>query len=361
MATNASAVGKRFLEIDRRRFLRSAGAAFALGLSPRAAEAFDRSEPLFAAATLRKNRTFGAAVFGANGQVLHEIDLPARGHDVAVHSASGHCVVFARRPGTFAVAFNVDGRKEPLLFASPENRHFYGHGTFSADGRLLYAAENDFENAQGKIGIYDVIAGYRRTGEFNSYGTGPHEIALMPDGQTLLIANGGIETHPDYQRQKLNIATMEPSIAMLDVASGALKASFALPSAMHKISLRHMAVANNGRAYIGGQTQDKATSRHPVLWELSQDRGLSPLLTDPGTTAAIGGYVGSLKLSSDERSLAFTSPPTGKLITIDLVSGGRPKTAEITTQGALVWSEKALSPSPAGNLYLDNHCADFSR
>ena len=33
----------------------------------------------------------------------------------------------------------------------------------------------------------------------------------------LFIANGGIETHPDLGRMKLNLHQMEPSIAFVDV------------------------------------------------------------------------------------------------------------------------------------------------
>ena len=34
------------------------------------------------------------------------------------------------------------------------------------------------------------------------------------------VANGGIETHPDYEREKLNLATMKPNIAWIDRRTG---------------------------------------------------------------------------------------------------------------------------------------------
>lgn len=36
-------------------------------------------------------------------------------------------------------------------------------------------------------------------------------MALMPDGRTLVVANGGIETRPDYPRAKRNVRTMAPT------------------------------------------------------------------------------------------------------------------------------------------------------
>ena len=40
----------------------------------------------------------------------------------------------------------------------------------------------------------------------------------MSDGRTIAVANGGIATHPDFDRVKLNLATMEPSLVRLDAA-----------------------------------------------------------------------------------------------------------------------------------------------
>ena len=74
---------------------------------------------------------------------------------------------------------------------------------FSADGSLLYATENAFDSGEGRIGLYAADDGFRRRGEFASHGIGPHQLCLAPDGQTLLVANGGIRTHPDYRRRGL--------------------------------------------------------------------------------------------------------------------------------------------------------------
>ncbi|WP_374729235.1 DUF1513 domain-containing protein [Roseitalea porphyridii] len=52
--------------------------------------------------------------------------------------------------------------------------------------------------------------GSARIGEFDTLGTGPHDMALMPDVRMLVIANGGIETRPDYPRAKRNVPTMAP-------------------------------------------------------------------------------------------------------------------------------------------------------
>jgi hypothetical protein len=56
------------------------------------------------------------------------------------------------------------------------------------------------------IGVRDASAGYRHIGELPSHGIGPHDLALLSDERTLVVANGGIRTHPDRRREELNLA-----------------------------------------------------------------------------------------------------------------------------------------------------------
>ena len=110
----------------------------------------------------------------------------------------------------------------------------------SLDGCRLFTTENDFENAKGAIGVWNTDNRYERIGEWDSHGIGPHDISLMPDGMTLVIANGGIQTHPDSGRAKLNIPDMKPSLVFLNVRNGSVISKIALPSELHKNSIRHL-------------------------------------------------------------------------------------------------------------------------
>ena len=87
--------------------------------------------------------------------------LPDRGHDVTYDPIARRSVVFARRPEPSPWSSTTPARLSRLTITSPPGRHFFGHGVFSPDGALLYATENDFENAAGMIGIYDATAGFR--------------------------------------------------------------------------------------------------------------------------------------------------------------------------------------------------------
>lgn len=292
----------------------------ALGLPARAAERLAASDMVFLAPCRRAGGSFGVLVLSERGETIRDIDLPARGHDIAVDAMRGHAVAFARRPGTFAVAFDVAGMRPTKIFTAPANRHFYGHGAFSADGRLLYATENDFAAGRGKIGIYDLSVGYARIGEFDTHGVGPHEALLLPDGRTLAVANGGIETNPAWGREKLNLPSMAPSLALLDTTNGECLALHALPKDKHMLSIRHMAVGADGSLWFGTQWEGDPLETPPLVGRLGRSGGLVLAEIGGAELGAMRSYVGAMAASRDGSMIAASAPRGGFLCYWDAAS-----------------------------------------
>lgn len=307
--------------IDRRDFLKAAGAGFLASLPGRALAKAMQADAVFATAYQRRDGSYGAAVLSDAGAVLHRVDLPDRGHDVTFDPVSRRSVVFARQPGTFAIVFDYTGRKEPTTIASIAGRHFFGHGVFSRDGRLLYATENDFDNAAGMIGVYDAGADFRRLDEFPTHGIGPHELLLLGDGRTLAIANGGIETHPDFGRAKLNLATMKPSLVFIDRISGDLIERHELPSDLHQLSIRHMAVDQSGAVWFGCQHEGPASERPALVGRANPGESFG-LIDMPGDVlGGLRNYVGSVAANTGAGTVAVSSPQGNSLVVIEAVGG----------------------------------------
>ncbi|MBL6430834.1 MAG: DUF1513 domain-containing protein [Alphaproteobacteria bacterium] len=267
-------------EIDRRHLLRhllsGIGAAGLAGTVFGAADAAGRDDddPFYVAARREADGSHSVAVVGLDGLDRLVIPLPGRGHDVTVCRTTGRCLAFARRPGTFAVIFDPLGVNPPSAFAAVPGRHFYGHGAFSRNGRLAYATENDYAARRGVIGVYDVSGDRpRRIGEFDSGGIGPHDILPMPDGRTLVVANGGIVTHPDTGRKKLNLDDMHPNIALIDSATGDLLGRVDGEAGLSRLSLRHMDVGADSRVWIGGQYQGSTSEHPPLIASLDPNEG----------------------------------------------------------------------------------------
>lgn len=280
-----------------------------------AASSLDKGAPFFLTAATRAGGVHGGAILNADGALIAEFVLPERGHGAALKPGHEEAVIFARRPGSFALVLDpVTGESRHLILVR-EDRHFYGHGCFSRDGGILFATENDFDGERGVIGLYDARDAYRRIGEFSSFGIGPHEISLMPDGQTLVVANGGILTHPDAPRMKLNLSDMASSVALIDARTGALRADYAPPKELYQLSLRHLDIREDGRIAAVAQWEGAKLEQPPLVALIDRDSGLRLKSAPANVAARMRNYCGSVAFSTDGKSFAVSSP-RGGLMTI---------------------------------------------
>ena len=170
---------------------------------------------------------------------------------------------------------------------------------------------------QRQLGVYDARDGFARLGEIPSHGIGPHEIALLPDGATLAVANGGIATHPDLPRVKRNLAAMAPSLCYVDRRDGTLLGACRLPPALHRLGIRHLAV---GRGVVVAVAMQYEGPRGDLVPLVAVHRGgpgrgtLRPLPAPPAALRAMMQYCGGVAFDSSGRFIA-ASAPRGDLVT----------------------------------------------
>ncbi|NVK42933.1 MAG: DUF1513 domain-containing protein [Oceanospirillaceae bacterium] len=246
--------------------------------------------------------------------------LPDRAHGVAVHPRHMQCAVVGRRPGTFVDLYSLpDGRLMQRL-ENPTGRRFCGHAAFSADGDVLYTTENDFDGQRGVIGVWRRRGEKRvREAEWSSGGIGPHELLLHPDGK-LVVANGGILTHPDRGRDKLNLATMQANLSYLDSRTGKLLGSHGVPDDLHQLSIRHLSIGPSGRVASVLQFQGRDTRVVPLLALHSPGDAALELLTLPEGPERHRNYLGSVAWDLDGRWLAMSAPRGSRVYFYDIDS-----------------------------------------
>lgn len=293
------------------------GAAFARAGAPDVP-----ADAAYLAARRRAGR-YEAVLLDAAGADRLVVPMPARGHSFAIDAARGRAVAFGRQPGFFAVAFDLHGRRAPHALAAAPGRHFFGHGVYSADGRLLYATENDYEEGRAVLGVYDASAGggYARIGEFDTGGVGAHEAVMLPDGRTLCVANGGILTHPDYGKLELNLDSMRPSLAYVDARSGKLLDKAELDPALHQLSIRHLAVAGDGAVWFGCQHVGPAAQRPPLVGRHRPGHEPELFRGQAGTLRSLDNYIGSVACDAAGTVIATSSPVGGRVVYWDSATG----------------------------------------
>lgn len=277
----------------------------ATGLVPTPSWA-DVGSPALLAAARRQTGQHLIVGLSEQGQILFESVIPARGHAAAAHPNRPEILAFARRPGRFAEVIDCRTGARLSRLLPPEERHFYGHGCFSRDGRYLLTTENDYEAARGVIGVWDAAKGYARVTEFASGGVGPHDVLLHSE-QILVVANGGIETHPDSGRAKLNLPTMRSNLSYLRL-DGTVLEQHELPEDLRLNSIRHLTRTQDGRIGFAMQWQGAAGEMVPIVGTHAPGEGLRLLGGGDPRVLNLSGYGGSVSFSPDGARLGVTSP-----------------------------------------------------
>jgi hypothetical protein len=228
--------------------------------------------------------------------------VPARAHGCAVDpSDSQRVIFFARRPGTQAFEFRRDTLQARTVFETSSGQHLAGHGVFSPDGQWLYTPEHDYERLRGVIVVRDAST-FEVAREIDTRGIDPHEILLSADGGSLLVANGGIMTHPRTFRRKLNIPTMDPSFCVIDAASGECIEQWRL--ADHLLSIRHLAHGPEGLVAIGLQYEGDPLHAPGIVALYTPRKGLRLLKAPTDEMHKFRAYVASIAISETHDLIA---------------------------------------------------------
>lgn len=312
------------MAIERRKLLTALGAGLAAGpLALSSASARGSGDPgLYLSGSAGPDGRFRLSAFRADGTIGFELPLPGRGHAVALSPAARQAVIFARRPGRFAEVVDLTEGKVLRRLASPDGRHFYGHGVFAPDGSKLFTTENDYEAGRGAIGVWEAGGDYRRLGELSAHGIGPHDIRFLTDGRTLVVANGGIQTHPESGRHKLNLPTMAPSLVYLDAASGRRLGAYRLPPALHRLSIRHLAVGPGDAVVIAMQYEGPRSDRVPLVALHGGEERIALLRAPPEVERRMRQYCGSVCFDAGGGLFAVSSPRGGLTTFWSLASRG---------------------------------------
>ncbi|MBN4075016.1 MAG: hypothetical protein COA71_07045 [SAR86 cluster bacterium] len=307
--------------------LLAANPAFTLG---------DARQPIFLSAASDRDDKHWLKAFTRNNdqlELLYSHQLNERAHAVTLNNKADIFVTVARRPGTSLLVGEVQSGGILQEVQAPGGRHFYGHGVFSADDNYFYTTENDYEDMQGdsgRIGVWRISntaaeAGgeivLERVNEFASYGVGPHELLLMPDEETLVIANGGIRTHPDLERDKLNIESMQPSLTYIDRQSGTLLEQKRLPAEFHQASIRHIDINAQGQIALSMQFEGEPFVRAPLVASHQRGEAIQSMLAPEQVQSQMAQYVGSIRYDQSGRFLVASCPRANMLTFWDVETG----------------------------------------
>ena len=274
----------------RRAFVTALAAALAAPAWARTAGRETR-EPVRLAATwqTRDSYQIGVLAHSAAGrlQIAAALEVPTRAHGLLAEPG-GTLLTVARRPGDWLLRWNRDGAAQAWRWIEP-GRAFTGHVLSGRDGKKIYTTETDIESGAGLIGVREGNS-LEKLAEWPTQGIDPHQ--LVWDGNSLIVANGGVATQPETGRAKRNLERMDSSLVRLDATSGELLGQWRLDD--RRLSLRHLAWGGRtlGIAQQAEHDQPATKATSPVL-ALFDGRTLRPVPA-PRSLAGYGGDIAAL-------------------------------------------------------------------
>jgi hypothetical protein len=245
---------------------------------------------------------FGLGVLDLATRSLQAIATPMLGHSVVGNPVQRERVaVLGQRPDKRSCIVDLVAGALVRAFEASPGRHFYGHGAFSADGRILYTTENADDSGLGYVVARDA-ATLAPLGELQSHGMAPHELAFSADGKTAIVANGGaVSLEGEYAEDAL----APPSLCYVEVQSGKLLERLTLQDPL--LSIRHLTLTPQGEVVIALKRYPE-TVPCPTLAFHRPGQALAVWQTEAGPTARMGSLALSVAVDREGRMAAATHP-----------------------------------------------------
>ena len=122
----------------------------------------DVGAPRWLACARDRDGAFALYGIAADGADTFRLPLPARGHAGAAHPHRAEAVIFARRPGSYALVLDCASGAALRQLSPPDGMQFNGHGAFTEDGREMLSL---IIRPGDCWGVHPCLGGYKETND----------------------------------------------------------------------------------------------------------------------------------------------------------------------------------------------------
>ena len=235
--------------------------------------------------------------------------LPGRGHALAHHAQSGNVVLIGRRPGAFAAIVNASDPQSPRIFVPTKDCRFAGHAAIAPDSSAMVTSEFESTSMRGVLVLRD--ADGRERAHWSPEGIEPHELLFAKDDSRLVVALGGLIKDGGVSGPAFNPGGVNSAIVEMDARTGRVLRRHKLKPEFASLSLRHLALAPDGKAVaVAMQDQDLSAPR-PLVGVLELGKEIELLPMPDAAQCDFRGYVGSIAFDASGEFIAATSPRGG--------------------------------------------------
>jgi hypothetical protein len=255
----------------------------------------------------------GGFIDPEDGRTQHfafvRVDLPGRTvgltpttflpHGVAVDPLNTSRIVTFEKIGPGCAEIDLASGRVTRGVPPADGRWFYGHGAFSADGRLLYSTETVNARESGVIGVRDAKT-LAYLGEFPTYGENPHDCHLIDAGRVMVVTNGGGALGTD----------MRPCVTYVEVESRRLLEKQELAS--DRFNTGHLALGGPDALVIVSAPRKGLSEQDLGAVSLRRGKDALRTMTEPAAVAArMLGEALSVEIHEPTGVAAVTHPAGG--------------------------------------------------
>lgn len=195
------------------------------------------------------------------------VDVTFLVHGVAVDPRERRRAACFEKHGPGACLVDLQQGEVLRTIPTLANRHFYGHGSFSADGALIYATESYLDDdRRGALIVRDATT-LDELGELPTYGTAPHDCVMIDDGAVMVVTNGGGPLR----------GGAKPSITFVDLKSERLLDTIELGQGRYNAG--HLAITSTGDIALVSAPREGLPAGSPGLGAVSLKPKNEPLVT----------------------------------------------------------------------------------
>lgn len=232
---------------------------------------------------------------GAKQRLITDIGFLA--HGVIKNPNANHKILVFEKKGEGGAEIDLKDNKLTTRIKPSKGCAFYGHGAYSADGKLVYATEYDEQTYVGKMTVRDADD-FSVVGEFPTHGEWPHDCQFIDEGKTVAVTNGGGNIE----------GGAVPNVSYIEVSTGELIEKIEFNSEL--INAGHLIISPNGDLGVGHAMREGLDTREAMgaLSLRPKDGKFKTMVTPAAVTGAMKGETLSLCLNTAKKTIAATNP-----------------------------------------------------
>lgn len=232
---------------------------------------------------------------GAQQKLITDIGFLA--HGVIKNPLADHKVLVFEKKGPGAAEIDLKDNAITRRIKPAGGHAFYGHGAYSADGKLVYATEYDEMTYAGAMTVRDAES-FEIIDDFPTYGERPHDCQFIDDGRVVAITNGGGALK----------GGAKPNVTYVEVGTGKLIEKIEFDNPL--INSGHLMISPGGDLAVAHAMREGLHNRKALgAISLRPDRGDFKTMVSPARiTGAMRGETLSLCMLESNKLVAATNP-----------------------------------------------------